>query len=183
MDREAWCAAVHAVAKSWTRLSNWTEQNLYFSAYLAYNRHSENIWQILLYCLTSEFSGKKSNQVSHHYSIAVGPHHLGDHRFFVNFTESIDQCFSKVNACRNHQKFSWKCRFWCDSSGWSLRLYISIRLPCDTKAGSTQTAFWKAKLWATFLEKRPSHLSTWINLIFEPSREPWTQRMIEFFIL
>ena len=25
MDREAWCAAVHVVAKSWTRLSNWTE--------------------------------------------------------------------------------------------------------------------------------------------------------------
>ena len=27
MDREAWPAAVHGVAKSWTRLSNWTELN------------------------------------------------------------------------------------------------------------------------------------------------------------
>ena len=27
MDREAWHAAVHGVAKSWTRLSNWTELN------------------------------------------------------------------------------------------------------------------------------------------------------------
>ena len=27
MDREDWCAAVHGVTKSWTRLSNWTELN------------------------------------------------------------------------------------------------------------------------------------------------------------
>ena len=31
MDREAWHAAVHGVAKSWTRLNDWTELNCIFS--------------------------------------------------------------------------------------------------------------------------------------------------------
>ena len=29
MDREARCAAVHGVTKSWTQLSNWTELSLF----------------------------------------------------------------------------------------------------------------------------------------------------------
>ena len=36
MDREAWCAAVHWVAKSWTRLSDWTKliwREKYFSTH------------------------------------------------------------------------------------------------------------------------------------------------------
>ena len=32
MDREAWRAAIHGVAKSWTRLSNWAELNCHLQA-------------------------------------------------------------------------------------------------------------------------------------------------------
>ena len=34
MDRKAWCAEVHGVAKSWMRVSDWTEQT----------SRQENIW-------------------------------------------------------------------------------------------------------------------------------------------
>ena len=33
MDREAWCAVVHVVAKSWTQLSNSTEQLVMLSIF------------------------------------------------------------------------------------------------------------------------------------------------------
>ena len=43
MNREAWCAAVHGVAKSWTRLSDWTKLNcsvLTFYLFLTCAKHT-----------------------------------------------------------------------------------------------------------------------------------------------
>ena len=42
MDREAWCAAIHGVAKIWTQLSNWTEMNM-----VSYNCDIRNNWSLV----------------------------------------------------------------------------------------------------------------------------------------
>ena len=40
MDREAWCAAVHMVTKSWTWLSDWTELNWYSNKIIIFLKKS-----------------------------------------------------------------------------------------------------------------------------------------------
>ena len=43
MDREAWRASVHGVAKSWTRLIDWTELNWIYVIYLETNWHLTSV--------------------------------------------------------------------------------------------------------------------------------------------
>ena len=68
MDREAWQAAIHGVAKSRTRLSDWTELTIYFmlqilreSLYKEMNRYvktwnptKENQLEEILFCFCCE---------------------------------------------------------------------------------------------------------------------------------
>ena len=44
MDREAWCAAVHAFRKSWTQWSNWSELNWTDLSYLVHAFSFPSFW-------------------------------------------------------------------------------------------------------------------------------------------
>ena len=41
MDTEAWHAAVHGIAKSWTRLSERTELNCYLDVHMIYGENTK----------------------------------------------------------------------------------------------------------------------------------------------
>ena len=62
MDREAWCAMIHGVAKSWTPLSNWTElitrASISWNCWLAYKALkqylSQKTFPVLLICCVAK---------------------------------------------------------------------------------------------------------------------------------
>ena len=65
MDREAWRAAIHGVAKSQTWLSDWTELNWYYFSHVAFKnvlkQESKELLSVTFLLLTFEIL-----QISYH---------------------------------------------------------------------------------------------------------------------
>ena len=68
MDREAWRAAVHGVAKSWTRPSNWTERNMSPNHYSC--RSLRNVEWVLV-CGSHSFWSNMSLNRKHLFKLLV----------------------------------------------------------------------------------------------------------------
>ena len=88
MGREAWCAVVHGVTKSWTRLSDWTELNLFITIKILETSlsSSENMkntirWRKRLH-LSRETIKLRQNLISHIY-LYLYFYHLRNTKFLT----------------------------------------------------------------------------------------------------
>ena len=66
-DREAWHAAVHGVAKSWTPLSNWMTKSIWSNMLLKVNI------SLVILCLDDLVIDENGILKSPHYCISVSP--------------------------------------------------------------------------------------------------------------
>ena len=84
MDREAWRAAVHRVAKSWTQLSNWTE--LRNCQAKVVTRREPAGWEVMINPISTFQARGAQIRITHR---AARAYQLQLHFFFRNFFQVL----------------------------------------------------------------------------------------------
>ena len=125
IDREAWRAAIHGVAKSWTRLSNWTELDWEGGGYSS--RQCAGFWLRWFLLLQSTALGTWASAVAAHRLSSCDPWAL----LHVGSSKTRDQ--TRV-PCIGRQTLNWATRevprFLCLSSisVILITLYLGVEL-------------------------------------------------------
>ena len=92
IDREAWCAAIHGVTKSCTRLSDWTELNEWedYSRYFWERLEISRIWATALSLVFWQCLGTVMAPLDVSFSLLIGDQGLNK----VNLSTILDPFYS-----------------------------------------------------------------------------------------
>ena len=141
MNSEAWCAAIHWLAKSWTWLSDWTElnckiivQKLLFPTFLIKNSHTSSIFPErelvvwLLWVTSGLHEGKDPS--SHPLSPPSPPVlNLFHHQGLFQWVSSSHQVAKVLELQFQHQSFQTDIQNWfpLGLAGWFSLQYKRLK--------------------------------------------------------
>ena len=164
MDREAWHAATHRVAKSQTQLSNWTELNWTEGHFWLCSSMtvplSHSHWELWTSCVSCEFSGVSGQTSGSKGSVAQTVHG------------------HEVSLISQHLRGLWSA--FSTSSNWAMAAVFNLKSPLQTLAKrgchlsslhphqSTEEVFPAATEKHSEIWKTQQWLQDWKRWIFIP---------------
>ena len=95
MNREAWCTAVHRVAKSWTRLNDWTDMYMY--NWLTFMAGNSIVNQLYSNKKTKKQTKSKADQ-KYNWTSSILNHKKSQTEFLSNTLLSLQETVLKLRS-------------------------------------------------------------------------------------